>query len=377
MGCRLLALGEFPGILIKMTENGYTRSVLSRDRKGAARGVGRYSRSLAVAAQRIAYIGLALAMAVCPACTHRVAGPQRIVVGFVSNNADPFWTIAEAGTRKAATEFDVDVLFRRPLTGTAAAQKEIIEDLMTRHVQAIAISVNDPQNQRDFLDRIAGQVPLITQDNDAPDSKRLCYIGTNNYQAGRDAGKMVKEAMPEGGTIAIFVGKPDPLNARERRQGVLDELAGEKDAKGPKYGKYELLNTYYDYVDQRKAKDNAADALAKLGDKPNVCFVGLWAYNPPAILSATKNASKQGKVKIVAFDENENTLIGIKEGHIYGTIVQQPFEFGYQSVKLMTALAKGDRSGVPSDGIMYIPHLIIKRDNVEEFHQRLNQLLGK
>jgi ribose transport system substrate-binding protein len=313
-----------------------------------------------------------------PACRQSAGPPAKPRVAFISNNADPFWTIAQAGAGKAAAELDAVLFFRRPLTGTAAEQKAIIEDVLVRRAQAIAISVNDPVNQRDFLNRVAERVALITQDNDAPDSKRLCYIGTNNYQAGRDAGKLVKEAIPDGGTIAIFVGKPDPLNARERRQGVLDELAGEKDAKGPtKYGKYTLLNTFYDYVDQKKAKDNVADALTQLRNQPSVCLVGLWAYNPPAILSAVKDAGRVGKVKIVGFDENDNTLQGIKEGQIHGTIVQQPFEFGYQSVKLMTSLARGDKSGLPPDGIIYVPHLTIKKENVEEFHQRLKQLRGR
>src|ERR1700730_7386486 len=239
----------------------------------------RWPRSVA-----LAIVGVAVLLT--PACRQSAGTPVKTRVAFISNNADPFWTIAEAGANKAASELDVVLFFRRPLTGTAAEQKAIIEDVLVRRVQAIAISVNDPVNQRDFLDRIAERVALITQDNDAPESKRLCYIGTNNYRAGRDAGKLVKEAMPDGGTIAIFVGKPDPLNARERRQGVLDELADEKDAKGQtKYGKYTLLNTFYDYVDQKKAKDNAADALTQLRDQSNVCLVGLWAYNPRAILS--------------------------------------------------------------------------------------------
>jgi ribose transport system substrate-binding protein len=312
-----------------------------------------------------------------PACT-RPAGSQRIQVAFVSNNAEEFWTIAEAGTKKAADELQVDVLFRRPPNGTAAEQKEIIEDLLTLRVQGLAISVNDPKNQVSLLNRVADRMPLLTQDNDAPDSKRLCYIGTDNYVAGKAVGLMVKEAMPEGGHIAIFVGKPDPLNAQQRRQGVLDELAGQANAPGPKqFGKYILLDTFYDDVDLKVAKDKAATALLQLQNEPNVCLIGLWAYNPPAILSAVKDANKQGKVHIVGFDEMENTLIGIKEGHIHGTVVQQPFEFGYQSVKLLTALAKGDRSGVPADGIKYIPHLVIKKDNVETFHQNLKKLLGK
>ena len=302
---------------------------------------------------------------------------QRIKVGFVSNNAEEFWTIAEAGTKKAADELGVEVLFRRPLTGTAAEQKNIIEDLMAQEIGGIAISVNDPTNQTDFLNRIADRIPVITQDNDAPESRRLCYIGTDNYNAGLAVGKMVKEVMRKGGTIAIFVGKPDPLNARERRQGVLDELAGQKDAKGPKYGNYNLLGTFYDDVDLKVAKDRAETALVQLQNEPNICLIGLWAYNTPAILSAVKDANKQGKVHIVGFDEMENTLLGIKEGFVYGTVVQQPFLFGYESVKLMNALAKGDRSGLPANGIMHVPHRVIKKDNVEEFQANLKKLLGK
>ncbi|HEV3203489.1 MAG TPA: substrate-binding domain-containing protein, partial [Gemmataceae bacterium] len=163
-----------------------------------------------------------------PQAKEGAVGGARIKVGFVSNNIAEFWNIAEAGTRKAAGELGVEVLFRRPKTPTAATQKEIIEDLLTQGVQALAVSVIDPDNQRDFLDQIADRVPLITQDNDAPQSKRKCYIGTDNYEAGKAAGQMVQEVMPQGGTIGIFVGQPDPINARQRRQGVLDQLAGKK-----------------------------------------------------------------------------------------------------------------------------------------------------
>ena len=163
--------------------------------------------------------------------TGKEAGPpggdgQRVKVGFVSNNEAEFWTIAEAGTRKAAEEFGVEVLFRRPKPPSAAAQKELIEDLINNGVKAIAVSVIDPVNQKDYLNQIADRVVLITQDNDAPDTKRKCYIGTDNYAAGKEVGKLVKETMPDGGWIGIFVGQPDPINAKQRRQGVLDELAG-------------------------------------------------------------------------------------------------------------------------------------------------------
>src|SRR5205823_5923713 len=156
-------------------------------------------------------------------------------------------------------------------------------------------------------------------------------------------------------------GQPDPLNARQRRGGVIDELAGQvvKDAAdGKKYGNYELIGTYYDGADRQKAKQMAADVLTKLGNKQDVCLVGLWAYNPPAILSAVTDAGKQGKVHIVGFDEDEATLRGIKEGHIHATVVQQPFLFGYESVRLMNQLVKDPNTPMPPDGIKYVPHKV-------------------
>src|SRR5438876_335606 len=109
------------------------------------------------------------------------AGAPKPKVAFVSNNAESFWTIAEAGTKKAAEEFDVEVLFRKPEQGDAGRQKEIIDTVLNQGIKAIAISVIDPKNQNNYLKEVAGRVSLLTQDNDAPDSGRLCYIGTDNY----------------------------------------------------------------------------------------------------------------------------------------------------------------------------------------------------
>jgi ribose transport system substrate-binding protein len=328
-----------------------------------------------------AFRGLAAALAIFIAAgcgqSGKRSGPAQ--VAFVSNNAEDFWTIAEAGTKKASEELGIAVAFKRPQVATAAEQKKIIEDLLTQGIDAIAVSVIDPDNQIDFLNQIAERANLITQDNDAPKSKRKCYIGTDNYEAGKAVGKLVKEVMPDGGTIAIFVGQPDPLNARQRRGGVLDELAGQKQDDAPDgktYGKYELAGTYYDNASRQKAKDNASDVLTKLGNKPNVCLIGLWAYNPPAIRSAVLDAGKQGKVHVVGFDEDEQTLEGIKAGDVYATVVQQPFLFGYESVKLLWDLKQG-RAKLPADGIKYVPHKVIKKDNVAEFQTTLHKMLGK
>jgi len=162
-----------------------------------------------------------------PASTPEPSGDPaaRVTVAFISNNPFEFWTIARRGTEKAAAEFNVNVEFHMPPRGTAAEQRQIIEDLLAKGVKAIAISPNDAENQADFLNEVAGKVPLITQDSDLPKgSKRLCYIGTNNYEAGKAAGQLVREVIPDGGSLVIYVGKLDVQNAVERRQGVMDAL---------------------------------------------------------------------------------------------------------------------------------------------------------
>jgi ribose transport system substrate-binding protein len=324
-------------------------------------------------------LAIVAATALLPSCQRS----DKIQVGFVTNNAATFWTIAEKGARDGAREADVEVLFRRPDDPTPAKQKEIIDALLVQQVSAVAVSVIKPEGQVNYLNKVAQKVPLLCHDNDAPGVNRLVYLGTDNYAAGKELGKMVKEAMPDGGVIAIFVGQSEPLNAQQRRQGCLDELAGVKDARGPTLGKYRLhglgsnLGPYTDDLDDNKAQGNARQALTDLKDEPNVCLVGLWAPNAPACYKAAAAMNKLGVVKIVGFDEDETTLLQIKAGHIYGTVVQQPYQFGYQTVKLMAKIARGDKSDIPADGIINIPHRRVTRENVDAFHAELKKLMGK
>ena len=90
-----------------------------------------------------------------------------------------------------------------------------------------------------------------------------------------------------------------------------------------------------------------------------------------------KDAKKSGQIKIVAFDEADETLAGIQEGSIYATVVQQPYEFGYQAIKLMAQVLKGDKSVIPANKQIIIPTLVVNKANVEEFTKKINELRGK
>jgi ribose transport system substrate-binding protein len=333
-------------------------------------------------------VGLAAAamlLAFLPACNRN---PGKIKVAFITNNPYDFWKIAERGTDKAKAELDVEVEFRMPSGGgSAEEQHRIIEDLLTKGVKGIAISPNDAMNQTEYFKKVSAQVPLITQDSDLPDtSARRCYIGTDNYKAGRAVGELIKRAVPEGGKIVIYVGKLDVQNAIERRQGVLDELAGKEKDKGDpaengrSYGNYILLDTMTDDGNSDKCQEKVADTLNKYKDVR--CLIGLWEYNPPAILRAVVAQGRQGQVAIVGFDENDETLQGIKQGYITATVVQNPFEFGYLAVKILAGLARGDhtvldKETMDKDHRIYVPHRVIDKENVEAFHAELNKLKGK
>ena len=160
------------------------------------------------------------------------SGDGKPKVAFISNNAFEFWTFAERGAEKAAAEFGVELVFKKPSDDSAKTQREIIQDLLNKGYKGIAVSPNDPQNNLNFFkEEVAPKVALVMTDNDLSDpSARKCYIGTHHYRAGRAAGDLVKQAIPKGGEVAIFVGRMDSTNAVERRQGVLDVLAG-KDLK--------------------------------------------------------------------------------------------------------------------------------------------------
>jgi ribose transport system substrate-binding protein len=300
--------------------------------------------------------------------TNNTAGNSgNLRLAFVTNNTSDFWTIARKGTEKADQEFnDVTVEFRLPADGTAAEQKRMIDDLLAKGIDGMAVSPVDPENQTQTLNETAKRVLVVTQDSDAPKSDRAFYVGTDNVAAGRVAGGLIKEALPQGGKIMLFVGKLDARNAQERLQGIREALQGSN---------VEILDVRTDDTDRVRAKSNVSDTLVKYPDV--VGLVGLWSYNGPAILSAVQDANKTGAVKIVAFDEEDNTLNGVKQGAIYATVVQQPFEFGYQAIKMMRQYLKGDKSGVPASKQVFVPTLVIKKDNVDDFMTKINQLRGR
>ncbi|HEY1187906.1 MAG TPA: substrate-binding domain-containing protein [Gemmata sp.] len=313
---------------------------------------------------------LAAVLACVPACGKK-DGAGKLKIGVVTNCTADFWSLCEAGATKAAGEHNVDLQFRQPEKAfNAKVQMEIVDAWAKQGLDGMAVSVIDPDGQTEDLTRIGKKVPLVTMDNDADKTGRKCYIGIDNYEAGKAAGRLVKKALPNGGTIAVFIGDTKSANGKARTQGVYDELAGERDAKGtdgthPQKPDLEV-RTYgkdvkYHLVDRAAKEDGSPDnaqktagaVLARVKGLPNLCMIGLYAYNPPAILNDAKAKGMAQEIKIVGFDEDWGTLRAIAAGEIEATVVQDPFAYGYESVKALAT---------KNFDVKRIPYRIVTKD---------------
>jgi ribose transport system substrate-binding protein len=146
---------------------------------------------------------------------------------FIINNNSDFWSYARAGLKKAEKEFGIVADFQAPPTGTLEEQNRIISSILLKkdEYKGVAISPVEPANQTDIINKAAAELPFICHDSDAPKSNRRFYVGTNNVDAGRLLGKLIKQRLPQGGKIVLFVGSIDALNAKQRREGLIDELS--------------------------------------------------------------------------------------------------------------------------------------------------------
>jgi len=288
-------------------------------------------------------------------------GPGTYKFAFVTNNSAGFWNIAVKGVQKAERDFGIKAEVLRPLKGELAEQQRYLEDVMVMGFQGLAVSPVNPDSMTPLLDKVAAKMPVITHDSDAPKSKRSAYVGTNNVEAGRAAGAAALKALGDKrkGKVAIFVGRIDMQNAIERRQGVEETLKGTG---------LEILPVFLDGTDRAKAKKNVEDALARYPDL--VLTIGLWSYNGPSLAGAIRASSRKDKPAIVAFDEDEETLKAVEDGVIYATVVQKPFEFGYQSMKLLKDIKDGKQvPAVVNPGID-----TISKENLSAFWTRLKEL---
>lgn len=258
-----------------------------------------------------------------------------ITVAVVPKVAVPFFDDCNTGAKEAAQKAGINYQWVVPQNTQGATQVQIIEDLMSKHVDGIAISVNEPKSVEGVMKRAeqAG-IKVLTYDSDSPKSGRSMYIGTSNEAAGETMAESMAKAIGGKGDVAIVTGQLGAVNLNERISGIKKALA--------KYPDIKIVETQGTDDDLAKGVSVVETTLRA---HPQIKGIfGVSQVGGPAVskvLDTKEFGAMKGKIAVFAFDDLPDTLKGVKEGTIEGIIVQRPVTMGRLSVEHLVAQIQG------------------------------------
>ena len=257
----------------------------------------------------------------------------KIKLAFVTPDRDDFWLHVQAGCKRAEVEFaDIAVDFMVG-DGTASRQQKMVADLMASGVRGFALTPSQPQEQVAGIRKWRDDVPVICVGADAPASIRSAYVGMDPAAAGRQCAELLKEALPGGGGIIALLEHEDAQNSSLRCQILQAALSGSP---------VNIIAHLSADSERAKTQMLIVDALKKYPDC--VALVGLANDQAPLLIKAVQSAQKIGRVQIITFGDDPATLTAIDQGTVFGTIVQNPFRFGYESMRLLHQLIVENKS---------------------------------
>jgi ribose transport system substrate-binding protein len=276
------------------------------------------------AVQTVALGALALGVVFSTGCGARHSDKEVFYL-ISADTALPYWQSAAAGFRQAAGQYKVTPRVVGPEGYDAQAELAELQKAVAAKPSGILISVADVSVLQPGIDAaIAAGVPVITVDSDAPGSRRLYFIGTNNLSAGQLGGKRILQKLGGKGNVVFFT-ISGQANTDDRLKGFKDVFASRPEIK--------IADVVDIKGDARQAFDKTQQYLALTGDKKIDAFVCLDSASGKMVSDAIKRTG--GTHELVAWDVNQDTLDGIKGGSIDATIAQKPFTMGYVGLKAL------------------------------------------
>jgi len=264
---------------------------------------------------------------VLPSCGNGHSGETYILIS--TNVKVPYWQSASAGFSQAGDRLGVAYAFNGPDTYDPGAERTSFDAVIQKKPSGILVSVADPAMMKDSIDRaIAAGIPVITIDSDAPASKRLFFVGTNNYQAGLTGGKRLAQELKGKGTVAVFT-MPSQPNLNERLHGYKDAL---EDTPGIKLSRIVDIKG-----DPRIAYDTTTQILANDKKEHIDAFVCLEALSGKEVAGVLNDYKMKGRT-IIAMDTDPDTLQWIQKGVIAATISQKPYTMAYMGLTMLDNL---------------------------------------
>jgi len=262
------------------------------------------------------------------ACQQPYHQPEERYVFVAFNTGLPYWQEAEAGLNDAAKQMGVKAELTGPAAFSAEEELKAFQQAVAQKPSGIMLSAANPDIFKESINTAVLQgIPVICVDADSPDSKRVMFIGTDNFRAGQESGKRMAEVLGGKGSVVV-ISIPSQFNISERMRGVAEALK--------KYPAVKITKTIDDKGDPRVA-DDAISALFRGKDKPDG-IISLEASGGSGAADALHIVSMEGKVPVVTFDKDPETLDWIQRGAITATIVQKPYVMGYYGLKFLDDL---------------------------------------
>lgn len=282
----------------------------------------------------------------------------------------PYWKTAASGFSHAAEEFKgIRSDVAGPQSYDPRAERDALDEAVQKKAAGILISVADPAVLKESIDKaVAAGIPVITVDSDAPTSKRLFFIGTNNYQAGFTGGQRLAKELHGRGSVVVFT-MPDQQNLQDRLRGYKDALAKTPDIK--------ITRVVDIQGDPRIAFDTTTQIVGKERDKVDG-FVCLEAQSGKEVAGVLNSYHVTGKT-VIAMDTDQETLDWIQKGLIAATISQKPYTMAFVGMQMLDNLYHHKPSSLDKDwsvdNYSPIPSFVdtgsdlIDKSNVDSFVQ--------
>lgn len=272
--------------------------------------------------------------------------------------SNPYWFAVRDGMNDAAEKLNVNVEFQGPVQADVAQQVNIIESLIARKIDGLAISPNDPVGIEDVIkNAMRHEIPTITFDSDSPESERIVYVGTNNYQAGREAGKQMIKYLKGKGKIAILTGGLGALNLNERIRGFRDVIqeAG---------AEIEEVSLQACNDDNSQALNLMEDVSRSIPDLDGWFVTGCWGLVSPKDAMLNALGGREDLV-LIGFDTVKEELELVQAGLVQALVGQRPYAMGYKSVEILYDIVVNKK--MPTTEKIDTGVDIITRENVAEF----------
>jgi len=287
----------------------------------------------------------------------------------------PYWQAAGAGFAKAAGELKVRTDYLGPNNYDPKAERDAIDKAVQQKATGILLAVTDPALLKDGIDKaIAAGIPVITLDSDAPASKRLFFIGTNNYEVGVTGGQRLAKELNGKGNVVVFT-MPDQHNMQDRLHGYRDAL---------EHTAIKLTRVVDIQGDPRIAFDTTTQIIGKEKDKVDA-FVCLEAQSGKEVAGVLNSYKVTGKV-VMAMDTDPETLDWIKKGGIAATIAQKPYTMAFVGMQMLDTLYHHKPPSLDTDwskdSFAPIPAFVdtgsalIDKSNVDSFLQAKQSVTG-